>query len=140
MAAVTISEYDATHIGEDGYATGETPLPKTTPAGYKVVRARYNIERVSVWIVPDNVDETKLWCKWDELHYEGKDGKCSKIEFQKVVNDESFECDEYKRPAELKICIADDEELEENFMCFDTSDEFDKEELEKNRKAVSELE
>ncbi len=140
MAAVTISEYDATHIGEDGYATGETPLPKTTPAGYKVVRARYHVEHISVWIVPDNVDETKLWCKWDELHYEGKKGECSKIEFQKVINDENFEPDVFKRPAELKICIADDEELSENEMCFSVDDKFDKEELEKNRKAVSELE
>jgi hypothetical protein len=140
MAAVTISEYDATHIGQDGYADGETPLPKTTPAGYKVVRARYNVEKISVWIVPDNVDETKLWCKWDQLHYEGKNGVCSNIEFQKVVNDESFDGDDYKRPAELKICIANDDELSDNSMYFDTSDEFDKEELEKNRKAVSELE
>lgn len=119
---------------EDDYVS---TIPKTTPAGYKVVRARYLVEHVSVWIVPDNIDERRLWCRWDDLMYADKDGKRIDIEFEKVVNSENFNCDAFKYPSELKICVPEQDELDNEDMFFDCEDaEIDEDMLKTAREAM----
>lgn len=128
--SVVISENDSGGIyGEEDYVS---PMPKTTPSGYKVVQARYLVECHSMWLVPDNVDESLLGCKWDTLHYGTTD-----IKFQKVVNAEGSDTDAYKYPYELKICVGDTAILQEEEIYFDCEDvEIDKEVLENASKAV----
>jgi hypothetical protein len=107
-------------------------MPKTSPAGYKVVRAKYIIEHHSAWLVPDNVDESLLFCKWDTLYYGTTD-----IQFQKVMDAENMEGDAYKYANELKICVGDTDILEEEDIYFDCEDaEIDEEVLENASKAV----
>jgi hypothetical protein len=138
MAEKSVVIYDGGNfLEQNGYVS---PMPKNTPEGYKVVRARYLVEHFSVWIVPDNVDESRLWCKWDELYYADKDGKHVEIEFQKVIDRENFQGDQYKRPHELKICVAEKDELQDEDMFFDCEDdEYDEEILNTAREIVSKL-
>jgi hypothetical protein len=124
---------------EDNYVS---TMPKTTPAGYKVVRARYLVEKVSVWIVPDNVDEGRLYCKWDELMYCDKDENyVGGIEFEKIVDRDQTENDAFKRPHELKICIPEKDELYNEDMFFDCEEtEINEEMLKTAREVVSKIE
>ena len=131
-----ISEYDEYGIYAD--VDYESPMPKTSPAGYKVVQAKYLVEHITMWIVPDNVDESLLCCKWDTLTY----GKTD-VEFQKIVNAEITDTDAFKWPNELKICVGDTAILQEEDIYFDCEDadaEIDKEVLETNSKAISNIE
>ena len=137
MANKSVVLYDGGIGVEDDYVS---TLPKNTPAGYKVVRARYLVELISVWIVPDNVDESRLWCKWDDLMYSDKDGNKIEIEFEKITDRENFDGDDYKRPHELKICVAEKDELQDEDMFFDCEDdEYDEEILNTAREIVSKL-
>jgi hypothetical protein len=128
--SVVISENDFYGIyGETDY---ESPMPKTSPAGYKVVQAKYMVEYHSMWLVPDNVDESLLWSKWDTLHY-----GTTNIQFQKIINAEIIDTDAYKYANELKICVGDTTILQEEEIYFDCEDaDVDKEVLENASKAV----
>ena len=139
MAEKSVVIYDGGNfLEQNGYVS---PMPKNTPEGYKVVRARYLVEHFSVWIVPDNVDESRLWCKWDQLMYADKDGNKVEIEFEKVVDTENFDGDAYKRPQELKICVAENDELQNEDMFFDCEDDkYDEDTLNTAREAVSKIE
>jgi hypothetical protein len=137
MAEKSVVIYDGGDFLEhNGYVS---PMPKNTPAGYKVVQARYLVEHVSVWIVPDNIDESRLWCKWDALMYSDKDGKkCIDIDFEKVLETENTDSDAYKRPQELKICVAENEELQNEAIFFDCeTDKFNKKKLKTARDIIS---
>jgi|694.fasta_scaffold94612_4 hypothetical protein len=126
--SVVLSEYDCFNVDD----TNKGSLPKTSPAGYKVVQAKYIIEHYSMWLVPDNVDESLLCCKWDTLYYGTTD-----IKFQKVMDAENMEGDSYKYANELKICVGDTAILEEEDIYFDCEDaDVDKEVLENASKAV----
>ncbi len=138
MTEKSVVIYDGGNfLEEKGYVS---PMPKNTPAGYKVVQARYLVEHFSVWIVPDIIDESRLWCKWDSLMYSDKDGKRVEINFEKVFETKDFDCDAYKRPQELKICVAETEELQNEAIFFDCEDDtFDEDILNTAREAVSKI-
>jgi hypothetical protein len=128
--SVVLSEYDYAGIYEE--EDYKSPMPKTSPAGYKVVQASYMVEHYSMWLVPDNVDESLLCCKWNTLHYGTTD-----IKFQQVMNAEITDSNAFKYANELKICVGDTDILEEEEIYFDCEDaDVDKEVLENASKAV----
>jgi hypothetical protein len=72
--------------------------------------------------------------------YSDKDGKRVEINFEKVFETKDFDCDAYKRPQELKICVAETEELQNEAIFFDCEDDtFDEDILNTAREAVSKI-
>jgi hypothetical protein len=132
--SVLLAENGCSYV--DSKNNYKSPMPKTSPAGYKVVQARYMVEHHSMWLVPDNVDESLLYCKWDTLHY-----GTTNIQFQKIIDEEIIDSESYKYANELKICVGDTAILEEEDIYFDCEDaDVDEEVLEHASKVISNIE